>query len=654
MGYYNGKNNQKHNNQNNNNRYSNYYNNNAQNESQSKKIVNPYNFVPFGDTIDDNRESREMVYRGKEELLSGWLTVQLDTKTPLIIPDGAHARYIDLETNKQVVNPNRDQRKYMHIEYDFLKLPKEDGSGLGYAIPGSELRGMIRSVYEAVTDSCVPFLLNDKPMSLRLPIYGSLQKRGLLTYDKNNQCWELYRANVVRSVKGRISGNEPDKNPMFQPKNGKQSQLADNGSGNEKDGWLQYNIPIKKTEYNIAYLQCAEKIHTWKSNDDEPYNMLRSSILGDGSGKRVNLKNSPRDTRSISNINYKPRANLLKALDKAKIQGNKVPVYYFCVERQGKTLVYLSNSAVGRIAQKRKWEDIMGEHTSCKDTDRLCPACMLFGTVKGKGMKGHLRITDACPVNSENIVTKQHTLDILGEPKSSAFEFYLRKPSPKATYWNFDFYGETVEINEGKTKKTFVEYKDLDKATPRGRKMYWHSKPKTWESKKNRMNTTIEAVNGSFQFRVYFDQITRRQLEDLKWVIALGDNRENSKYQHKLGHAKPYGYGSVKLIIKDQSIRKIDMQEGHITYSVISTNGNLLEIAPSFNVDNAHVKELLTMADATSISKETPVEYPREQDKKGNQQIFEWFSKNHTNAKTLQVLPEPSECKSKLLTGHNK
>ena len=32
-------------------------------------------------------------------MLSGWLTVELQTKTPLIIPDGAHPKYWDI--NKQ-------------------------------------------------------------------------------------------------------------------------------------------------------------------------------------------------------------------------------------------------------------------------------------------------------------------------------------------------------------------------------------------------------------------------------------------------------------------------------------------------------------------------------------------------------------------------
>ena len=54
------------------------------------------------------RISREEAYQNKGELLSGWLTVELQTKTPLIIPDGAHPKYWDI--NKQRYISERKQR----------------------------------------------------------------------------------------------------------------------------------------------------------------------------------------------------------------------------------------------------------------------------------------------------------------------------------------------------------------------------------------------------------------------------------------------------------------------------------------------------------------------------------------------------------------
>ena len=83
----------------------------------------------------------------------------------------------------------------------------------------------------------------------------------------------------------------------------------------------------------------------------------------------------------------------------------------------------------------------MGDFVPCKD--KLCPACLLFGTINGTGMKGHIRVSDAF-LNGET-ESKVHTLDILASPRTTAFEFYLKKPVKNATYWDFDFYGVTNE-----------------------------------------------------------------------------------------------------------------------------------------------------------------------------------------------------------------
>ena len=75
-------------------------------------FINPYNFIPFGSTIEERRKSREAAYRGRDHLVSGWLTVELNTKTPLIIPDGAHPAYWDVKSSRYVRIPMRTPRKF--------------------------------------------------------------------------------------------------------------------------------------------------------------------------------------------------------------------------------------------------------------------------------------------------------------------------------------------------------------------------------------------------------------------------------------------------------------------------------------------------------------------------------------------------------------
>ena len=102
------------------------------------KFINTYNFVPFGYMTEEQRTSREQVYRGENSLVSGWLTVKLDTKTPLIIPDGAHPRYYDYEGKRDIPKPDENMKKNLHTEYSFLRIPSlKDPSVLEPVIPGS-------------------------------------------------------------------------------------------------------------------------------------------------------------------------------------------------------------------------------------------------------------------------------------------------------------------------------------------------------------------------------------------------------------------------------------------------------------------------------------------------------------------------------------
>ena len=133
-------------------------------------VVNPYNFVPLSNA--PTRTAVDAYYTGK--LLTGRLDYTLTTDTPLLIPDTAKAV--------------RDE-KIDHKCYPFFRLP-----GGTPTIPGSEIRGAIRAVYEAATDSCLSVLRDstDFPFSQRLPSTNGFKDHGLLGYDPNTKQWTLY------------------------------------------------------------------------------------------------------------------------------------------------------------------------------------------------------------------------------------------------------------------------------------------------------------------------------------------------------------------------------------------------------------------------------------------------------------------------------
>ena len=61
-----------------------------------------------------------------------------------------------------------------------------------------------------------------------------------------------------------------------------------------------------------------------------------------------------------------------------------------------------------------------------------------------------------------------------------------------------------------------------------------------------------------FSFDIYFEKISEKQLKELLWTVTIGENTEDGKQMYKLGHGKPLGLGSIKLVTEDVMIRRFD------------------------------------------------------------------------------------------------
>lgn len=579
-------------------------------------VVNPYNFVPLEHA--PSRTALDAYYTGK--LLTGRLDYTLTTDTPLLIPDSA-----------KVVK----DEKIDHKRYPFFRLP--DGTP---AIPGSEMRGAMRAVYEAVTNSCLSVLLDstEEPFSQRLPSTNGFKDHGLLGIDPETGEWVLYAADVVDYLKlsegrdGSLMRNGWLNWYGREYHNGQHTRLRPD----RPSGWLQFNRPITLRNKNYHVRLLAPKpgrpvIFRWQ--DDTPYRAL-SNIL---------KKSADNDPRSAAH------GDLLAALEKVHngdpAQGGLVPVWYLLADDNGTPRCYLSGASIGRVMQGRSWAEIMGNYAPCADTDALCPGCALFGTVKGKGTSGRVRFTDAEAAQYESLGNK--TLPILSGPKPSAYEFYLEKP--KSTYetsigfWNYDFCSleETKYFPDG-TKRTIKKFR-VYTPQPRGRKFYWHSAPRT-ENERSNQNATLEAMKGTFKGSVYFDRITRAQLEELAFVLTLGENTPASPRLHKIGHGKPVGYGSCKITLTGGELRTLAQQDGTLCYTTEPLLlDSLLAAHGRIDTDSISVKSLLKIADKRSTQGKT-VEYPKEPrkgKKQGEPKIFNWFANNRSKGANLVTLPHP-------------
>ena len=564
------------------------------------KVVNPYTFVPFVPSVE-RKPYTDYFPEPVSELKSGYLDVEIITKTHLIIPDSAEG----------VESPENG-----YMEYPFFRM---DGKPV---IPGSEIRGMLRNVYEAATNSCLPFLPDNQSFSLRTPVSGAFKYRGLLEHA--NGKWKLYKAIVYRkkvwkhdidTKTGKWNNHSNAEKVSFIPRGNRNFELVSSTTHGCRNGYLQFNIPIKDP-YNVAVLEPDRSIYTW--DDNTPYKALMESLSCHGDPYPF----PTRDLRTQLNNIGKPGTE------------GMIPVWYLKIidPKTGQSEYYLSGSSIGRVHQQRSWQEIIGEHRPCHSLNSLCPACALFGTVADGGCRSRVRFYDA---HLEGKAELSYRTLSLASPKHTAYAFYLERPVENTNYWNYDYHCIREYNSQRRRKET--TYKKTDPVVPRGRKFYWHhdkAKPENINPDNININTTMEAIapGARFVFRLSFDRISELQLNQLLWVINFGENNESSKLMHKLGHAKPLGYGSVKLRIREGTIRTLYTDEsGQIVSDLVKMNE--FEANP-FKRNEDPIMSILAVVNSGK-TEGLQIDYPRGQGHK----IFTWFAKNQGK----QVLPRPTD-----------
>ena len=110
----------------------------------NSRFVNPYNFIKFP-------KMKAQKYDDSDKH-TGVIEYTLTTKSPLFIPNSSN----DNAFGSKIP----DHKTYDFYSYTNLANHTVNNEYSKPVIPGSEMRGLIRSTYETLTDSCMG-LLND-------------------------------------------------------------------------------------------------------------------------------------------------------------------------------------------------------------------------------------------------------------------------------------------------------------------------------------------------------------------------------------------------------------------------------------------------------------------------------------------------------------
>lgn len=579
-----------------------------------KGFVNPYNFIKF--------PSKKAKAYTDEDRHTGVIEYTITTKTPLFIPNSSSDSAFKI--SKKV----NDHKSYDFFSYTELDPTKTyNGKYHVPVIPGSEIRGVVRNVYETLTNSCMGLLNADE-----YPVKRSMEmfKPALMYKDREGnfalykaKSWKIGRAeygkkgSVPKGFENYPNGTkvyyeEPPRINRFDAKPIEKYSMKQEKYPEE--GYLiKWGMGVEKAHYHVFSLEEEINLRNKKagihfSKDDIERKLLRV----------IDYYLAEPGLTDANKAAYEEYKRDVEAFLKG-MENSYFPVNYSSPSRG---IYYLAPATYTKEVSDNNVGKLAGEFAPCEKD--YCPACDLFGYVgkNNESCKGSkIRFTDMY-VSEEKEAESYYmqdcvTIQALGEPKLGNTEFYLRQPMG-ATFWNYDYY-----IRNGELK--------LSNGILRGRKYYWHhQKVKLSEDvEATKLNKTIRPVkeNESFNGKLYFEDISKKQLNQLMWILNSGSEGLGLK----LGGAKPLGFGSVSCKVDKVTERNVVVSGGKINYLMneIPADGVLYEDAEFGRLVRS---EFYKIAGLKSVPEDVEITYPKEKSQKGKTltEGYKWFGNNRT------------------------
>ncbi|AKB32500.1 DUF324 domain-containing protein [Methanosarcina siciliae HI350] len=482
----------------------------------------PYNFVPLNSTVISDNDSSVVtgIHDSYDyfERLTGYIECKLETLTPIYIRGGLTEEEVkakkEAKDNSNFFSPAGQIR-----------------------IPGSSLRGMIRTLVEI----------------------ASWGKFGFFE-DRN-----LYFRGFADNCKNLREEYDSQMKPF--DKESKRSIYKMSAGYMVKEGFKYFIYPAEKTGdkdkqfYNIKIEKASEEIkEIGKKRENYNYYKLkdgRSIVVSGPMSNRKDPELSKKHDWIINKIdrniqnkieipeidiqNYnrdESRGNKVPDLLKQCYDDKEVPCFYVeWLDGENNNRVSFGNTALFRISYQKS----IGDHipiNGLKNKEKIDFANAIFGnTFEGEKdpdidpIAGRVFFEDAKLVNpNNNCLMKEESPGILLGPKPTSFQLYLEQDS--------NLVDELKHYNSG--------------TRIRGNKFYWHKSGEKWEYKHHNLGNSNEKIktkirpvkpNTEFKFRIRYENLSESELGALLFALKLPEG-----CAHKIGMGKPYGLGSVKII----------------------------------------------------------------------------------------------------------
>lgn len=500
---------------------------------------------------------------------TGYFDVVLTTRSPLYIRGPlTQGEFMLQATQDESELPFRQQVKNKP-DFFFTRTPDQP------VIPGSSLRGMLRSLLEIVSYGKVS-RVTDVSLFFRSVDNSSLghaYRRRMQDKVETGFLRRVGRKYVIDTcamkrvpnhlIGSVLEGRGPNATPRWSGRYHQHSQVwvqterykVTAIDWRPQPGWEEGRLvisgPMMKKKKEFVFLLPSPD----SESIDVPEAVIERFHDDDqvsGWQKKAFPQNKPR-------LGSRRRDGLLE--DQPETPGS--PIFFL---REEGRIVFIGRAGMFRLPYEHSPIDFVPpELRTPSDIDF---ADALFGFVRtgndlqsmdpkpkqgspGRACAGRVSVTDARLVSApEGLWLRDEPIvpRILATPKPTAFQHYLIQPSDE--------------------KRDLLHYASSPKRTAiRGHKLYWPQGERTIGQIEDReapahstQHTQIRPVKSgvSFRFRVYFDNLSAQELGALCWVLQP-QGAPDKEYVHRLGMGKPYGMGAVtlkaSLHLQDNAVR---------------------------------------------------------------------------------------------------
>jgi CRISPR-associated protein (TIGR03986 family) len=584
-------------------------------------FINPYNFVRVACFNPHHASPRT---HEKFAGLSGRITCVLENVTPLCLPDSEASHEFVIQSG-----PNQGNKRWRK---EFSQL--SDGT---LYLPGSSIKGMLRSVAEAASNSCFTILTSDLAVFRDNRNYAVNHRRLGRLVKTGDDAWAMQDIHPDNGIPPASPQNpvniwnerkrlyEEERANLFPDPNRHKPEPS-----NTEERYQRSGISFRWYDFLRGVFGDTER-RDYDQNGD-PLIIRR--------GRRIIQDRRPKDPQRregepvvirwpVAEERVSPQHNLEpEAVDLYQRTVNSEAFRRFHNER-----VYLEdwqqqylapqddeiywyrhrrNSPNGKVCEfgrnfRYKWaydprDAVDPSHRPCSNPSDLCICCQMFGMVEERdetastmqgevnALVGKISISPARWIGGMRQLFWIDDHKILGTPKYSCRSFYLNSDSG-----SFNVEGdEYVRVVGGQVVPNPI----------RGRKFYWHhtkvcdpnwteqqwqayinrrDKPDGARSPETDQNAQLQALmpGARFEFTIDFENLTSWQLGLLLWSLALPDVPNGA---HHLGLGKPIGLGSTVL-----RIRRIQLIDRGRRYASMFATGVATDVEADPQDQNAVV-----------------------------------------------------------------